>query len=76
MAHRYSLPTYWVVHRDLKPENILYSDPSESATIRVADFGLARVVSGKEMMKTACGTPVSQHAGGSGSGSGLGIGIG
>ena len=47
------------MHRDLKPENILYSDPSESATIRVADFGLARVVSGKEMMKTACGTPVS-----------------
>jgi serine/threonine protein kinase len=46
-----------VVHRDLKPENILYSDPSESAAIRVADFGLARVVSGKEMMKTACGTP-------------------
>ena len=31
-----------VVHRDLKPENILYSDPSESAAIRVADFGLAR----------------------------------
>merc|ERR1712054_610725 len=24
---------------------------------KVADFGLARVVSGKEMMKTACGTP-------------------
>ena len=31
-----------VVHRDLKPENILYSDPSESAAVRVADFGLAR----------------------------------
>jgi len=46
-----------VVHRDLKPENILYSDPSENAAIRVADFGLARVVSGNEMMKTACGTP-------------------
>ena len=28
-------------------------------TIKVADFGLARVVSGKDMMKTACGTPVS-----------------
>ena len=31
-----------VVHRDLKPENILYSDPSDSAAIRVADFGLVR----------------------------------
>ena len=28
---------------------------------QVADFGLARVVSGKDMMKTACGTPVSSE---------------
>ena len=46
-----------VVHRDLKPENILYASEAEDAPIKVADFGLARVVSGKEMMKTACGTP-------------------
>ena len=25
----------------------------------MADFGLARVISNKEMMKTACGTPVT-----------------
>jgi len=46
-----------VVHRDLKPENILYASPAEDAIIKIADFGLATVVSGKEMMKTACGTP-------------------
>uniref|UniRef100_A0A7S3EVM3 Protein kinase domain-containing protein n=1 Tax=Haptolina ericina TaxID=156174 RepID=A0A7S3EVM3_9EUKA len=46
-----------VVHRDLKPENILLESDSEDADIKVADFGLARVVSNKDMMKTACGTP-------------------
>jgi len=46
-----------VVHRDLKPENILYANQDEDAEIKVADFGLARVLSGKDMMKTACGTP-------------------
>jgi len=46
-----------IVHRDLKPENILYSTPDEDSPIKVADFGLARVISSKEMMKTACGTP-------------------
>jgi len=46
-----------VVHRDLKPENILYASQDDDSDIKVADFGLARVVSGKDMMKTACGTP-------------------
>ena len=34
-----------IVHRDLKPENILYANESEEALIKVADFGLARMVS-------------------------------
>jgi len=46
-----------IVHRDLKPENILYESPADDAQIKVADFGLARIVSNKDMMKTACGTP-------------------
>merc|ERR1719482_1274387 len=46
-----------IVHRDLKPENILLSDKSADAVIKVADFGLARMVKNKDMMKTACGTP-------------------
>jgi len=46
-----------IVHRDLKPENILLESPAEDAPIKVADFGLARMISNKDMMKTACGTP-------------------
>ena len=42
-----------VVHRDLKPENIL----CEGQTLKIADFGLARVVSKGDMLKTVCGTP-------------------
>ena len=45
-----------IVHRDLKPENILMKSP-DTSEIKIADFGLARVVSDKQMMKTACGTP-------------------
>ena len=36
-----------IVHRDLKPENILYASQAEDAEIKLADFGLARVVSSK-----------------------------
>lgn len=46
-----------VVHRDLKPENILYASPKEDADLKIADFGLARVFDGKDVMRTACGTP-------------------
>lgn len=34
-----------VAHRDLKPENILYSSPDKDATIKISDFGLAKVIS-------------------------------
>jgi len=52
-----------IVHRDLKPENILLSQkkdecpPGTEPEIKVADFGLARLISDKDMMRTACGTP-------------------
>jgi len=52
-----------IVHRDLKPENLLYaSDDPESPlydTIKLADFGLAKVVQGgnDRTMTTTCGTP-------------------
>ncbi|RKP37723.1 kinase-like domain-containing protein, partial [Dimargaris cristalligena] len=45
-----------VVHRDLKPENILLAD-KESLTIKLTDFGLAKVVTENAFMKTLCGTP-------------------
>jgi len=46
-----------IVHRDLKPENLLFQDESEEAEIKVADFGLAKLVTSDSMMQTACGTP-------------------
>lgn len=33
-----------VAHRDVKPENILYSDFSDSACIKLTDFGLSAMV--------------------------------
>jgi len=48
-----------IVHRDLKPENILLEKTANGSIgqIKVADFGLARMVKQNDMMKTACGTP-------------------
>mmetsp|Transcript_10010 Transcript_10010/g.29563 ORF Transcript_10010/g.29563 Transcript_10010/m.29563 type:complete len:332 (-) Transcript_10010:498-1493(-) len=51
------LHTKGIVHRDLKPENLLYADPSPDASIKLADFGLAKLVNGANVMQTACGTP-------------------
>eukprot|EP01039_Chlorochromonas_danica_P004352 gene4352-4773_t len=38
-----------VIHRDLKPENLLLSSKEEDAIIKVADFGLARIVEMEEV---------------------------
>lgn len=46
-----------IVHRDLKPENLLYSDSSDEASLKLADFGLACILKPTEMLHAACGTP-------------------
>ena len=46
-----------IVHRDLKPENLLYKAPEPDETLKLADFGLAAVLSDSSMLQTACGTP-------------------
>lgn len=46
-----------ISHRDLKPENILLTSDSLDSDIKVADFGLSKVVQGHQsVMKTVCGT--------------------
>lgn len=57
-----------IAHRDLKPENIMMVDEN-SIDIKIADFGLSRVVDDGSFMSTLCGTPnyvapeVIQHKG-------------
>lgn len=43
-----------IVHRDLKPENILCGENLED--LKIADFGLSKMLLPKEKMDTACGT--------------------
>lgn len=46
-----------IAHRDIKPENILYESPAASASVKLSDFGLSKVLDTKQMMQTCCGTP-------------------
>jgi len=47
-----------IVHRDLKPENLLLKDEKSITEVKIADFGLSKIVGEKfSLMLTACGTP-------------------
>ncbi|XP_067105886.1 calcium/calmodulin-dependent protein kinase type IV [Osmerus mordax] len=46
-----------VVHRDLKPENLLYATSAPDASLKIADFGLSKIIDDQVTMKTVCGTP-------------------
>jgi len=46
-----------IAHRDLKPENILLANHVSDTDVKLADFGLSRMIDESTMMKTACGTP-------------------
>ena len=52
----YYLHSYGIVHRDLKPENILMTDLSDSADIRLLDFGLSKIVGNDEKCTEPYGT--------------------
>lgn len=45
-----------IVHRDIKPENILLTS-EESMEIRLADFGLAKIIGNSSSTSTLAGTP-------------------
>merc|ERR1712129_325041 len=40
-----------IVHRDLKPENILCVDPHSIKTVKIADFGISKVIFDPEIRK-------------------------
>ncbi|CDO76220.1 hypothetical protein BN946_scf184894.g9 [Trametes cinnabarina] len=46
-----------IAHRDLKPENVLLT-ADDPPVVKVADFGLAKVIDSMTMLRTMCGTPV------------------
>eukprot|EP00164_Ancoracysta_twista_P000682 GFYU01000904.1.p1 GENE.GFYU01000904.1~~GFYU01000904.1.p1 ORF type:complete len:341 (-),score=124.09 GFYU01000904.1:360-1382(-) len=46
-----------IVHRDLKPENLLMSDKTHFDEVKLADFGLSKLMDNDQQLKTACGTP-------------------
>jgi serine/threonine-protein kinase ULK2 len=47
-----------VIHRDLKPANILLSEFSDSAILKIADFGFAKHLVEASMAQTPCGSPL------------------
>ncbi|HKV38031.1 MAG TPA: serine/threonine-protein kinase, partial [Blastocatellia bacterium] len=48
-----------VIHRDLKPDNILLTGDGDSLTVKVLDFGIAKLVGGENLTLTGegFGTP-------------------
>jgi calcium/calmodulin-dependent protein kinase I len=46
-----------IVHRDLKPENLLLKSKDNDTDVKIADFGLAKVMAANALAQTACGTP-------------------
>lgn len=46
-----------VIHRDLKPENLLYENLSPDARLKIADFGLSKIIGPQVTTNTVCGTP-------------------
>ena len=50
------LHTFGIAYRDLKPENILMTSNTESADIRLSDFGLSKMIAPTEKSDEPFGT--------------------
>jgi len=44
-----------IMHRDIKPHNVLLADKD---TVKLSDFGFARIVEENQMIETLCGSPL------------------
>ena len=52
----YYLHSFGIAHRDLKPENILMENHSDTAELKLADFGLSKIIGPNETSKDPFGT--------------------
>ncbi|XP_021835040.1 serine/threonine-protein kinase ATG1t isoform X1 [Spinacia oleracea] len=50
--------SHQIVHRDLKPQNILLSSCDSRTLLKIADFGLSRVLHSGDYAVTVCGSPL------------------
>ncbi|XP_006350993.1 serine/threonine-protein kinase ATG1t isoform X5 [Solanum tuberosum] len=51
------LSMHHILHRDLKPENILLSTMETDPILKIADFGLSRMLNPNDLAETVCGSP-------------------
>ncbi|MDP2438364.1 MAG: protein kinase [archaeon] len=47
-----------IAHRDLKPTNLLLKSADNDCDVKIADFGLSKILGENVFMQTACGTPI------------------
>lgn len=47
-----------IIHRDIKPQNVLIAETSSGATVKVLDFGHARLLHKNELEATTLGRPM------------------
>jgi len=52
----YYLHSYGIAYWDLKPENILMTSLDDSADLRLADFGLSKIIGPNEQSTEPFGT--------------------